>query len=100
MASYTDLRGIFNDSVLRNQVVMATVVAAYELVQGAPTANDRAWASLVAANPQSEGMKVFMFILAANRALTISTIQGASDSSIQTQVDAVVPSLVLALAGA
>ena len=99
MATYEELRGIFNDSDTKNKVVMATVIAAYELLQTTPTADDRAWASRVFDDPEAEGRKAYMAVLAANKASTVVAIQAATDATIQTQVDGVVPSLVQALAG-
>ncbi len=99
MATYEELRGSFNDTALSNRVVMATVVAAYGLLQATPTAADRAWASMVFRKPEEEGKKAFMAVLAANKDASIEAIQGASDASIQSQVDGVVTGLVLALAG-
>lgn len=100
MASYLDLRNQFSNSELRNRVTTAVTVAAYNLLQGAPTANDRAWARSVFESPDNAGRVAFMAVLAANKDATIAQIDGATDAAIQTQVDAVVPSLVLALSGA
>lgn len=100
MATYEELRGSFNDSSIRNKVTMATVIAAYDLLQGTPTAADRAWASSTFSSPEAEGRKAFMAVLAANKDTALASIQSATDSAIQTQVDGIVPSLVQALAGA
>lgn len=100
MATYLELRNLFNDGDLKNKVITATVVAAKELLGGTPTANDRAWASSVLANPKGESSKALMTVLAENKALDVSAIQGATDAGIQAQVDSVVPQLVLAMAGA
>ena len=99
MATYIELRGAFGNDDLRNKVVMATVIAAYELLGGTPTAADRTWISAVFANPETEGRKAFMGVLAANVGLALTAIETATDSAIQTQVDIVVPQLVSAMAG-
>jgi hypothetical protein len=99
MATYIELRGAFGNDELRNRVVMATVIAAHELLGGTPTAADRLWASAVFSAPEAEGRKAFMSVLAANAAAEILTIEGATDVAIQAQVDAVVPQLVSAMAG-
>jgi len=99
MASYTELRGQFGDDSFRNRVTMATIIAANNLLEATPTAADRAWASNVFTSPDAQGRIVYMAVLAANKALTIVQITGATDAAIQSNVDAVVPSLVSALAG-
>ncbi len=99
MAAYEDLRKAFSNDELRNRVVMATIIAAYGLLATAPDAADRAWLSAVFSNPDAEGKKVFMGILAANAGLSITNISQATDAAIQTQVEVIVPQLVAAMAG-
>jgi hypothetical protein len=100
MATHSELRGLFSNDELRNKVVAATLIAAYGLLSGAPTADDRAWFSEVMKNPEAEGRKAFMAIIAANAGASLATITNASDATISSQVDTIVPQLVLALAGA
>ena len=101
MATYIELRQLMNDGDLPNRVTTATLVFAQKLLAGPPVPSvaDKAWANLVSANPDIEGRKVLMFVLAANKAFTMAQIQGASDEDIQTQVDLIAPNLVDALAG-
>ena len=99
MASYLELKQLMNDADLPNRVDVATIVFAEGLISGAPTTADKAWASLVFSNPSSEGMKVLMAVLAANKAATLAQIQQATDAEIQAQVDVIAPNLVDALAG-
>ena len=99
MAKYTDLRGLFNDAELTNTVTLATLVAVNTILEGTPTAKDKAYAALLAANPQREAKKVLMFVLAANRGLTIEAIQAADDSAVQAKVNSIVLILIDALAG-
>lgn len=99
MASYQELRGLFSDSDLMEKTEVAVVVAANNLVGGAPTAAEKAWIAAVFANPGAEAQKALMNVLAANKGLAVSAIQSASDSALQTNVNAVVPTLVDALAG-
>ena len=40
MATYTELRVLFGNDELRNRVVSATLIAAYGLLSGTPTADD------------------------------------------------------------
>jgi hypothetical protein len=99
MADYEDLYQLFNDSALRNRVIVATVVSAHALLAGNPTLNDRAWFAAVMANPRNEGSKAFMAVLAANAGLAIASITGAGDSDILSKVESIRPALVSALAG-
>lgn len=99
MATYLELRGLFNNDVLLNKVSIALLVAVGALIAGTPTTADKAYAAAVYDNPQGEARKALMSVLAANKDATLSSIKSASDSAIQTNVDAVVSILVDALAG-
>jgi hypothetical protein len=99
MASYLEIRNLFNDADLKNKVVTATLVAASNLADGTPTTLDKTWIASVFNNPQGEGAKAHMAVLAANKGATVAQIRGASDSAIQAQVDNIVPLLVSAMAG-
>lgn len=96
MATYTEIRHLFSDSALRNRVDVAVVIAANDLLSGTPTSADRAWAAAVFNRPRLESQKAFMAVLASNKNASVVAIQGATDAAIQTNVDAVVPSLVSA----
>ena len=101
MASYLELQSLFNDNDLTLKIQTATIIAANNLLTaGAPSANDRKFAELVFSSPGAIAKKVLMSVLATNNAVTVAQIQGAADSAIQTNVDAVIPQLVNALAGA
>ena len=100
MASYLELQSLFNDNDLTLRIRAATVIAANDLLSGTPTANDRAFASAAFSDPTGIGKKVLMAVLAANKDASVTQIQGATDDAIQINVDAVIPSLVSALAGA
>lgn len=99
MATYLELQGLFNDNDLNIRVRTAVIIAANDLLSGAPAAADRAFALNVFSNPKSMSEKVLMSVLAENSDATVANIQGASDSAIQANVDTVIPSLVSALAG-
>lgn len=94
MATYTEIRQQFSNDELRNRVVTATVIAANNMLAGTPTEPEKAYARAVFQSPRAEGEIVFMSVLAANKDATVAQIEGASDTSIQNQVDAVVPNLV------
>ena len=100
MATYTEIRSLFQDSALLNRTGVATIVAANALLGGAPTAASKAYAAACFADPEGEARKVLMAVLAANKALTVAQIQGVTDTNLQTAVDAVVPMLRDARAGA
>ena len=99
MATYLEIRGLFNDGDLSNKVDFATVIAAKNLLVGTPSLSEQKWAAGVFANPSTEGQKALMAVLAANNGSSVAQIQGASDAAIQINVDSVVDSLVIAYAG-
>ena len=53
-------------------------------------ANRLIWAAGVFDNPRQEAERMYWALLAANEAQTVATITSASDSAIQTNVDAAV----------
>lgn len=99
MATYTELRTLFTDSDLMEKVEVAVVIAANTLIAGTPTAADKVWAASVFSNPKTEASKALMSVLAENNDAAVAVIQAATDTSIQTNVDAIVPILVDAMAG-
>ena len=103
MASYVDIRSIWNDvsnDGLKAQVEVATVIAAEaKLSDGAATAAEQKWAGAVLANPKGEAQKAMLSVIASNNGLTIAQMQGASDTDVQTKVDAVVDGLIVAFNG-
>lgn len=96
MASYVEIRDLFSDSVFRNRCTTAVVIAAGNLLAGTPTPDQQRWAAAVFSGPDAEGRKATMAVLAANNAVDVSAITGATDAQIQTNVDAVVDDLVAA----
>lgn len=100
MATYLELRGLFNDGDLVNRVAVAAVISVNTILGGTPTAADNAYAALLYSAPQAEARKILMGVLAANNGSSVATIQSASDATIQTNVDATVLTLIAALAGA
>lgn len=99
MATYQELRSLFNDSDLLEKVEVATVIAANDLLATTPTTAQKAWAAQVFASPKTEAQKALMAVLAENSGLTVAQIQGATDTAVQTNVDGVASILVDALAG-
>ena len=97
MATYTELRDLFNDSELSNRVEVAVIIAANGL---ADNATNNAWVAQAYSSPKAEANKALMAVLASNSGLSVSAIQGATDTALQTAVDSVVTILVKAKAGA
>ncbi len=96
MASYDELRQLFSDDALKMKMDVAVLIAAHNLLVGTPTADQQKWAAQALANPRAESDKAYRFVLAANESASVAAIQGATDAQIQTNVDAVVPALVVA----
>ena len=99
MASYLELRGLFNDGDLNNRVEVAAIIAAKDLLAGSPTAADRAFSYSVFSSPKTMAEKILMSVLAENKSASVANIQASTDGALQSNVDAVIPSLVSALAG-
>ena len=100
MATYIELRKLFNDGDLLNKIDVAIIVAANDLINGGtPTTADKAWAVMARLKPRSQSEIALKALLADNKSASVSTIQGSTDSTIQTVVDSVAPTLVDALAG-
>ena len=93
MATYIELRQLMNDGELPNKVSTAAIVYAQNRLANTPTLDEQKWAATVFSNPDSEGRKVLMGVLAANKDATVAQIQGATDAAIQAQVEIIAPSL-------
>lgn len=98
MATYVELRTVFEDDSFLRKIDVAVVVAANDLLDGSPDADDINWAAAVFDNPRGESRKAAMGVIASNKALDLSAILAASDPAIQAKVDLVVPHLVTAYA--
>lgn len=94
MATYAELYNLHNDSGLKNKVAVAVLVAAeaIRIEDGGTTnhTNRLIWAASALQNPQSEAIRMYWSVLAANKDLSVAQIQGATDSAIQSNVDAAV----------
>lgn len=99
MATYLELRNLFNDGDLINRTSVAIIVAINAKLEGTPSIADKTYAAQVLGNPQAEAKAVLMAVLAANKGVTVSAIQGSTDAALQTKVNAVVDVLIDALAG-
>jgi len=99
MATYQELRALSSDSDLIEKVQTAVIVAAHNLSIGTPTTADKSWIASVLGNPLTVATQATLFVLAANKDATVAQIQGATDASVQANVDDIVPILVDAAAG-
>ena len=90
MATYSELFTLSNDASLRNKVTVALVIKAQALLDTAPTAAEVTWSKEALENPKSKADDLLFYVLAANKGLSVSAIEGATDSAIQTNVDAAV----------
>ena len=103
MATYQEIRAIWSDvssDALKLQVDVATVIAAEaKLSDGAATAAQQKWAGAFLSNPKGEAKKALLAVIASNKDATIAQMQGATDATVQTKVDAVVDGLVVAYNG-
>jgi len=98
MASYSDIRTIlYADDSLRNNVFIATTVAANDILsKPSPTQDEVKWASSVLGSPEIEGMKAFRSILAKYKDSSVAVIKASGDPTIQAAVDSIAPLLVIA----
>lgn len=97
MATYSELFAIQNDATLRNKIQVAVTIKAQSLLDlASPTANQVSWASNALKDPVTTMTRIMPYVLAANKSATQSQITSASDSAVQTNVDAVVDKLVAA----
>ena len=96
MATYQELRALFNDSDLLERAETAVIVAANGL---ADNPSNNAWVETAFSHPNSEAKKALMGIIAANSSASVSEIQNATDSTLQTHVNSVIETLVKAKAG-
>jgi len=94
MANYEDLFGLGTNTELKNRVVVAVMIKADAIAALAtPTQLQIDWAKDVFASPIVVGEVVYRAVVAANSTATIAQITGASDASIQTNVDAIADNL-------
>lgn len=97
MASCTEIRALFSNDELRNRITVATVIASNAALAGTPTAAQQKFANWVFSNPDQAGSRVLMAVLAANNTFTAAQITGATDATLQSAVNSVIPNLTAAL---
>ena len=94
MATYAEIHELLNDSTLLDKIEIAAIIAAQGIVgDGSPPANQAQrlkWAAETLSSTRLSAKKLIPFVLAANSGLSVSAIQGAADTAIQTNVDSAV----------
>lgn len=94
MATYLEVHELASNDSLRNRVAVAMAVSAQAMLAGTPTEKQSRWARSVINDSLAASRQVLSLVLAANRGLTKTQIETASDAGVQSAVDAVVPGLV------
>ena len=95
MATYEELHDLRNDARLRSQVEVAATVKAAEFLDDAnATAAEIEFAQKVLENPSRTADQIVYYVLAENKSATVAQIQGASDSTVQTNVDTAIDAFV------
>ena len=95
MATYEELFDLKNNGDLLQKVEVAITKKAQGLIDGgAPTADEIAWSANAIANPRKVGEKIYRYVLAANSDSSVAQITGASDATIQSNVDTAVDALI------
>jgi len=94
MATLTEIATLLNDPGLNDKCKSACLIAAQAIqVEAAGTtnhANRLKWAKKVFTDPVSAGTDLLRAVLAANNTAPLASIQAATDSQIQTAVNAAV----------
>lgn len=94
MATLSELWTLLEDPSLKEKVSAACLIAAEAIrVEDAGTANHAnrlLWARKVLEDPVKAGDDMLKAVLAANASAPLASITGASDSTIQTAVNAAV----------
>lgn len=94
MATLIELLQAASNDTLGQKVRAACFIAAEKVrVEAGATTNHAArlvWAKSVFADPEKEGKRMVWAVVAQNAGFTLAQITGASDSAVQTAVDAAV----------
>lgn len=94
MATYAELNGLYSNGDLMVKVSVACVIKAHSLLQGTPSADQKTIAKAILENPPGYAKTVIKYVLAANANATPTQITDATDSTVQTHVDAAINALV------
>ena len=95
MATYLELYALRADSDLQDKTAVAVAKKAQTLLDGAtPTAAEVAWALEAIQSPKEKANSMLYYVLAANSTLTVAQIQSATDSALQSNVDAAADAII------
>ena len=97
MATYVELHALRGSSQLdplRQKIAVALTIKAHVLAQGTPTAPQAAFAKIALATPGQYADTLLHYILAQYNAAPTATIIGATDTQVQSAVDAAVDTLL------
>lgn len=97
MATYLELARITEETGwgdFFDKVVTATAIKATAIIDSvAPSAVALDWAKIAIDAPRAEANNLVWYVIASNDTATLSVILSATDSAIQTNVDAAVDAL-------
>lgn len=86
MATFAELLVASRDDKLRENIRVACIIAADAVRTETPQPSNHgarmAWAKAVFANPEAEGNRMIMAVLAQNKAFTLAQIVGATDATV------------------
>lgn len=95
MATYLELHALRSNSDLIEKITVAVGKKAQGLLDGVgATSKQVAWANEAIANPKAKADALINYVLAKNSAATPAQITGATDATIQSNVDAAVDVLI------
>ena len=100
MATYLELKALFNDSDLMDRIQVAAVIVASDFLESTPTAPQKAWAAAVFNDSRVEARKLLKAVLADKKNLSVADIKALTDANIKNRVTIVAPYMVDAMAGA
>lgn len=98
--TYDEILTASADTTLKNRVKVAIIIAADKIRTEDPRATPlsearRRWAKLALTEPDAQVPSVLWAVLAQNKTLTPAQVTGATDTAIQTAVDAAVTAFAL-----
>ena len=94
MATYMELRSLFNRDDLRNRVEVALIVKVHAILQEETPSTERlAWAKGVLSSSYSEAESLLKYALTANAELTTAQILAAGDEALLAAVGVAVDKL-------
>ncbi len=89
MATYDELFALAGQNVLLDRIMVAITIKADSILNdGAATPTQISWAKTAFKDPTTQAKAFQNAVLAANKGLTVAQITSATDSAIQTAVDA------------